>query len=73
MASREAMKKKMVGGKKAETLEMQNLKLFMKNQSIIQENELLREKALLLHHENTALLLLLRNKFSAERKDDRTN
>lgn len=64
---------KLVGGKKKETLEVQNLKLFMKNQSIIHENELLREKALLLHQENTALLLLLRNKVSSEQKDGRTN
>ncbi|KAK4746428.1 hypothetical protein SAY87_012740 [Trapa incisa] len=45
-------------------MEMENFKLFMKNQRIIQENELLREKALLLHQENAALLILLRNKFS---------
>ncbi|KAK4746326.1 hypothetical protein SAY87_012638 [Trapa incisa] len=33
-------------GKKTGAMEMQNLRLFMKNQRIIQENELLREKRL---------------------------
>ena len=37
-------------------MEMENLKLYMENQTIIEENERLRKKALLLHQENRALL-----------------
>ncbi|XP_054785276.1 protein LITTLE ZIPPER 2-like [Prosopis cineraria] len=45
-------------------IEMKNLKLYMENQSIIEENERLRKKALLLHQENQALLSQLQNKLS---------
>ena len=37
-------------------IQMKNLKLYMKNQSIIEENEKLRKQAMLLHKENQALL-----------------
>ncbi|PKI49702.1 hypothetical protein CRG98_029947 [Punica granatum] len=71
ISRREAMKPKMAKGKKkTESLEMKNLKLLIKNHSIIQKNEKLREKALLLHQENAALLLLLKNKFSCGAKDE---
>lgn len=43
-------------------LEVKNLKLYRKNQSIIQENEKLREKAFLLYQENQELLLQLQKK-----------
>ncbi|CBI38868.3 hypothetical protein AAG906_009813 [Vitis piasezkii] len=52
----------MVVGVKSE-MEIKNWKLYMLNQSIIQENEKLRMKALLLHQENQALLSQLQNKF----------
>ncbi|OAY62394.1 hypothetical protein MANES_01G264900v8 [Manihot esculenta] len=45
-------------------MEIKNLKLYMKNKSIIEENEKLRKKALLLHQENQALLFQLQNRFS---------
>jgi len=45
-------------------MEMRNLKLFVENQSIIRENEALKKKALLLHHENNALFALLHPKYS---------
>ncbi|XP_022146904.1 protein LITTLE ZIPPER 2-like [Momordica charantia] len=37
-------------------MEIKNLKLFMENQSIIEENERLRKRAFLLHKENQVLL-----------------
>ncbi|XP_010469134.1 PREDICTED: protein LITTLE ZIPPER 2-like [Camelina sativa] len=40
-------------------MEMRNLKLLVENQSIIQKNEALKKKALLLHQENNALFALL--------------
>ncbi|KAG6597188.1 Protein LITTLE ZIPPER 2 [Cucurbita argyrosperma subsp. argyrosperma] len=39
-----------------EEMEIENLKLYMENQSIIEENERLRKKAFLLHKENQVLL-----------------
>ncbi|KAK4595031.1 hypothetical protein RGQ29_018680, partial [Quercus rubra] len=45
-------------------MEMKNLKLFMVNQSIIEENEKLGQKGLLLHQENQALLFQLQTKLS---------
>ncbi|MBA0805138.1 hypothetical protein Gohar_004679, partial [Gossypium harknessii] len=45
-----------MGIEKTNEMEMKNLKLFMENQSIIKENEKLRNKALLLHQENLTLL-----------------
>jgi len=47
-------------------MKMRNLKLYMKNQSIIEENEKLRKQALLLHKENETLLFELQNKFSQQ-------
>ncbi|GLT51904.1 hypothetical protein SLA2020_252780 [Shorea laevis] len=43
-------------------MEIKNLKLYMENQSIIEENERLRRKALLLHQENQSLLVQLQKK-----------
>ncbi|KAG8477375.1 hypothetical protein CXB51_031008 [Gossypium anomalum] len=43
-------------------MEIKNLKLYMENQIIIQENEKLRKKALLLHQENQTLLAQLQKK-----------
>ena len=48
--------------------EMKNLKLFMVNQSIIEENEKLGQKGLLLHQENQALLFQLQTKLSQRQK-----
>ncbi|KAK7820866.1 protein little zipper 2 [Quercus suber] len=45
-----------------------NLKLFMVNPSIIEENEKLRQKGLLLHQENQALLFQLQTKLSQQQK-----
>ncbi|KAK6918501.1 hypothetical protein RJ641_016923 [Dillenia turbinata] len=45
-------------------MEMKNLKLFMENKSIMEENEKLRKKAILLHQENQALLSQLKIKNS---------
>jgi hypothetical protein len=56
--SKEAKEKKRVRVVKAE-MEIKNLKLYMENRSIIEENEKLRKKALLLHQENQALFFQL--------------
>ncbi|KAG8475066.1 hypothetical protein CXB51_031850 [Gossypium anomalum] len=53
-----------MGIEKTNEMEMKNLKLFMENQSIIKENERLRNKALLLHQENLTLLAQLQHNFS---------
>ncbi|KAF9668855.1 hypothetical protein SADUNF_Sadunf14G0046700 [Salix dunnii] len=45
-------------------MEIKNLKLYMENKSIIEENEKLRKKAFLLHKENQALLCQLQKKCS---------
>lgn len=37
-------------------MEIKNLKLFMENQSIMEENKKLRKRASILHQENQALL-----------------
>ncbi|CAJ1949870.1 unnamed protein product [Sphenostylis stenocarpa] len=47
-------------------MKMRNLKLYMENQSIIEENEKLRKQALHLHKENQTLLFQLQNKFSQQ-------
>ncbi|KAL4379902.1 hypothetical protein GQ457_02G000390 [Hibiscus cannabinus] len=52
-------KKKMV---KRDDMERKNLKLYMENQSILKQNEALRNKALLLHQENLTLLAQLSSK-----------
>ncbi|XP_062156558.1 protein LITTLE ZIPPER 2-like [Alnus glutinosa] len=46
-------------------MELKNLKLYMENRSIIEENEKLKKKALLLHQENQALLFQLQIKKSS--------
>ncbi|KAG6748003.1 hypothetical protein POTOM_047896 [Populus tomentosa] len=50
-------------------MEIKNLKLYMENKSIIEENEKLRKKAVLLHQENQALLYQLQKKRSNPRHD----
>ncbi|CAI9784493.1 unnamed protein product [Fraxinus pennsylvanica] len=45
-------------------MKLQNLKLYMENISIIEENEKLRKKATLLHQENLALMSEFQNRFS---------
>lgn len=47
-----------------EDMEVRNLKLYMENMSILQENEKLRKKASLLHQENLALLSEFQQRFS---------
>ncbi|XP_059444814.1 protein LITTLE ZIPPER 1-like isoform X2 [Corylus avellana] len=44
-------------------MELKNLKLYLENKSIIEENEKLRKKASLLHQENLALMYELQKKF----------
>ncbi|KAB2039030.1 hypothetical protein ES319_D03G185200v1 [Gossypium barbadense] len=44
-------------------MELMNLKMYLENRSIIEENEKLRERANLLHQENLALMSELQNKF----------
>ncbi|KAE8665776.1 cytochrome P450 family protein [Hibiscus syriacus] len=61
---KEARTKKTEVGVKTD-MRMKNLKLYVHNQIIIEENERLRKKALLLHLENQTLLAQLRKKFSA--------
>ncbi|PIA49915.1 hypothetical protein AQUCO_01300565v1 [Aquilegia coerulea] len=43
-------------------MELKNLELYLENQSIIEENEKLRKKALLLHQENQVLMLEMQRK-----------
>ncbi|KAJ9555205.1 hypothetical protein OSB04_009819 [Centaurea solstitialis] len=43
-------------------MELQNLKLYMENLSILKENERLRNKATLLHQENLELLSIFEKK-----------
>lgn len=43
-------------------MELQNLKLYLENRCIIEENERLRRKALVLDQENKALLSELKKK-----------
>ena len=44
-------------------MELKNMKLYLENQSIVEENEKLRKKASLLHQENLALMSELQKKF----------
>ncbi|XP_021603638.2 protein LITTLE ZIPPER 2 isoform X1 [Manihot esculenta] len=46
-----------------EDMELKNLKLYLENQSIVEENEKLRKKANLLHQENLALMSEFEKKF----------
>lgn len=45
-------------------MELKNLKLYMENMSILEENEKLRKKANLLHQENIALFSEFEKKIS---------
>ncbi|CAN4127450.1 unnamed protein product [Withania somnifera] len=45
-------------------MEMRNLRLYMENMSILEENEKLRKKASVLHQENNALMCEFQKKFS---------
>ncbi|KAG5223146.1 hypothetical protein OIU76_007691 [Salix suchowensis] len=45
-------------------MEIKNLKLYMENKSIVEENEKLKKKAILLHQENQALFYQLQKKSS---------
>ncbi|RID54595.1 hypothetical protein BRARA_G01902 [Brassica rapa] len=45
-------------------MELRNMKLFLKNQSIIRENEALKKRALDLHEENNVLFSLLHPELS---------
>ncbi|KAK8603669.1 hypothetical protein V6N13_096143 [Hibiscus sabdariffa] len=44
-------------------MELMNLKLYLENQSIMEENEKLRKKASLLHQENLVLMSEYQKKF----------
>ena len=44
-------------------IELKNLQLYLKNQTIIKENDKLREKANILHQENIALMTEFQKKF----------
>nr|GMD98207.1 protein LITTLE ZIPPER 1-like [Ipomoea batatas] len=50
--------------RREEDMEVRNLKLYMENMSILEENEKLRKKASLLHQENLALLSEFQHRFS---------
>lgn len=45
-------------------MELMNLRLYLENRSIIEENEKLRKKADLLHQENLVLVSELQKKFT---------
>lgn len=45
-------------------MQLKNIKLYLENQSIIEENDKLRKQANLLHQENLALKSEFRKKFS---------
>lgn len=44
-------------------MELKNLKLYLENRNIMEENEKLRKKATLLHQENLALMSEFQTKF----------
>ncbi|KAI4354906.1 hypothetical protein L6164_003731 [Bauhinia variegata] len=56
----------------AADIEMKNLKLYMENQTIIEENEKLRKKAMLLHQENQTLLSQLQKKLSEKNSSSKS-
>ncbi|KAK7340124.1 hypothetical protein VNO77_20818 [Canavalia gladiata] len=66
---KEARQRKRMVVVKAE-IQMKNLKLYMQNQTIIQENNKLRKQAMLLHKENQALLSQLQKKLSEQQSND---
>ncbi|XP_020219487.1 protein LITTLE ZIPPER 2 [Cajanus cajan] len=67
---KEARQRKRMVVVKAE-IQMKNLKLYMENKTIIEENEKLRKQAMLLHKENQALFSQLQKKLSE--KNNNTN
>ncbi|CAO2820029.1 unnamed protein product [Amaranthus hypochondriacus] len=50
-------------GTKTEDMELKNLKLYLENKSILEENEKLRQKAILLKQENLALVSQFQKKY----------
>lgn len=54
--SKEVIKKAKVGKLKMEIMEMENLKLYMKNKRIFEDNQRLQKEALFLQQENKDLL-----------------
>ncbi|WVZ08750.1 hypothetical protein V8G54_022096 [Vigna mungo] len=70
--SKEARQRKRMVVVKAE-IQMKNLKLYMENQTIIEENEKLRKQAMLLHKENQALLSQLQKKLSEQTNNTNNN
>ncbi|KAL5166884.1 Protein LITTLE ZIPPER 2 [Glycine soja] len=54
-------------------IQMKNLKLYMENQTIIEENEKLRKQAMLLHKENQALSSQLQKKLSGQNNNTNNN
>ncbi|XP_014490282.1 protein LITTLE ZIPPER 2 [Vigna radiata var. radiata] len=69
---KEARQRKRMVVVKAE-IQMKNLKLYMENQTIIEENEKLRKQAMLLHKENQALLSQLQKKLSEQTNNTNNN
>ncbi|XP_031498133.1 protein LITTLE ZIPPER 1-like [Nymphaea colorata] len=53
--------RKMRGGRWGLLLQLRNVRLLVRNRCIMEENERLRQKALLLNQQNQALLSLLTN------------
>lgn len=64
---KEAKEKKRLSMAQAE-MEMKNLKLYLENRSIIEENKKLRRQAALLQQENQTLLIQLQRKLSQEKQ-----
>ncbi|KAL2902245.1 Protein LITTLE ZIPPER 2 [Bienertia sinuspersici] len=52
-------------GTKTDDMELKNLKLYLENRSILEENEKLRQKAIRLKQENLALLSEFQKKFKS--------
>ncbi|CAJ1814799.1 unnamed protein product [Sphenostylis stenocarpa] len=69
---KEARHRKRMVVVKAE-IQMKNLKLYMENQTIIEQNEKLRKQAMLLHKENQVLLLQLQKKLSEQNNNTKNN
>ncbi|XP_047329027.1 protein LITTLE ZIPPER 2-like isoform X2 [Impatiens glandulifera] len=55
--------------KREKEMEMQNLKLYMENMSILEANNMLRKKAAILYQENVALMSQFHNKFPSPNTD----
>ncbi|KAI3453538.1 hypothetical protein Pfo_010201 [Paulownia fortunei] len=60
LSSRRKRREEKVG----KDMELKNLKLYMENISILEENEKLRKQASLLHQENLALMSEFQKRFS---------